>query len=262
MRLSINLPVSLPSLSPAQVEKQIFKNKMLAAVLALFGAASVHADATLTYELTAADGSKNTKKFSTARFYVRIDDPVDKESYLLFEAGKFFPLYAVNPVNSTYSRLTPEVTPYMSPQSRVHHGADKKAPGETAQTPETATKKPAPKLKPTKKQRRIAGIECRIVHELHQDKAVIEHCMANSARLGVTDREVITMARTFEMARNRDLGWLGTGSGDEAFVSIYSKDLRDNRVLQITAVSNKPLEAGYLRIPREYKQVTAEAKRQ
>ena len=94
----------------------------------------------------------------------------------------------------------------------------------------SATDLSTPPLKPTKKSRKVAGIECRVVHELENDKPVIEHCMANSARLGITEREVISMARTFEMARNRDLDWL-------------------------TAVSNKPLEQGYLRIPREYTEI-------
>jgi hypothetical protein len=79
--------------------------------------------------------------------------------------------------------------------------------------------------------------------------------MANSARLGITNREVITMARAFEMARDRKLGWLGTGTQDEEFISVQSKDLRDNRVLSLTTVSTEPLPEGYLRIPRDYQEI-------
>ena len=79
--------------------------------------------------------------------------------------------------------------------------------------------------------------------------------MANAARLKVTEREAITLARTFAMAREQQLGWLGTGSKDEEFVSIRSRDLRDNRTLELKSVSIAPLPAGYLRIPREYKQL-------
>lgn len=63
------------------------------------------------------------------------------------------------------------------------------------------------------------------------------------------------MARTFEMARNRDFGWLGVGTEDEEFVSVYSRDKRDNRVFQLTEVSTAPLPVDYLRITREYQQV-------
>mgnify|MGYP001812982343 FL=1 len=229
-----------------------------ALALATCSTSIARADATLTYELTDADGNKTVKKFSTARFYMRIEDATTPDQYLLFEAGKFFPLFAVNPTAKTYTRLTEEVIPFLSPQSRKHHGADKTSTNEdSAQTAESATK-PAPKFKPTKKTRKVAEVECRIVHELVDDKPAIEHCMANSARLGVTKREIITTARTFEMARNRDLGWLGVGTEDEEFVSVYSRDQRDNRVLQLTEVSTKPLAADYLRIPREYQQVQTE----
>jgi hypothetical protein len=217
------------------------------------------ADATLKYELTEADGSKVVKQFSIARFFVRIDDPADKDHFLLYQAGKFFPLFSVDQANSHYTRLTPAVTPYMSSNSREHHGADQTTDkGETRQASENRSS-PAPKLKPTKKTRKVAGIECRVVHELLDGKPVIEHCMANSARLNIADREVITMARALEMARNRNFGWLGIGTEDEEFVSLQSKDLRDNRVLQLTAVSTKPLDAGYLRIPRSFTEIKPEA---
>jgi len=228
------------------------------AALILSFNAPAGADATLTYELTSAGDSKTVKQFSMARFFVRIDDPAEKDQYLLFQAGKFFPLFSVDQANNTYTRLTSTVTPYMSPQSREHHGADQTdEQGGSKQQAETRQKQAAI-LKPTKKNRKVAGIECRVVEELADGKPVIEHCMANSARLGVTNRELITMARTFEMARSKNFGWLGTGTEDEEFISVQSKDLRDNRVLTLTTVSTKPLPQGYLRIPREYKEVKAE----
>jgi hypothetical protein len=242
------------------VSRSRFLKRFSIASLAL-AACSVspsYADAMLTYELTEADGAKAVKQFGVARFYARIDDPADQDRYLLYQAGKFFPLFAVDKAAGQYTRLTPEVTPFMSPQSREHHGADQKTEqGETKQTSETRAKS-APKLKPAKKNRKVAGIKCRVVHELEDDKPVVEHCMANSARLGITEREVITMVRTFEMGQNRDYGWLGIGTEDEEFISIYSRDLRDNRVLQLTEVSNKPLPADHLRVPREYKQAKSE----
>ena len=104
----------------------------------------------------------------------------------------------------------------------------------------------------------IAGIRCRVVHELRDGEAVMEHCMANSAALGVTKREVITLSRLFSMSRKMDFDWLGTGTKDEEFVAVQSRDLGNNRVLQLTSVSTKPLPAGYLRIPRSFKLVESD----
>jgi len=256
MRLSMNLTTLRTW--PLSASQPLKKLGLTAVALAACSLSMAHADATLTYELSGADGGKTVKKFSTARFFIRIDDPADKDQYLLFQAGKFFPLFSVDQANTNYTGLTSTVTPYMSPQSREHHGADQTdEQGESKQKAETRQKQAA-KLKPTKKNRKVAGIECRVVQELADGKPVIEHCMANSARLGVTDRELITMARTFEMARSKDFGWLGTGTEDEEFISVQSKDLRDNRVLTLTDVSTKPLPEGYLRIPRDYKQTKAE----
>ena len=108
--------------------------------------------------------------------------------------------------------------------------------------------------------RNIAGIRCRVVHELRDGEAVMEHCMANSAALGVTKREVITLSRMFSMSRKLDFDWLGTGTRDEEFVAVQSRDLGDNRVLQLTSVSTKPLPAGHLKIPRSFKLVESDAK--
>ena len=211
------------------------------------------ADATLTYELTEADGSKTTKKFSTARLYVRIDDSADEKRYQLFEAAKFFPLYSVNQAESSYTQLTPKVIPYMGPETMAKKAAD-------AHTPEIEAVKKAPPavLKPGNKKRTIAGIRCRVINEMLDGKPAIEHCMVNSANLDVTTREIISMARLFSMARDRDLGWMAVGTEDEEFISIQSRDLRTKRVFELTSISNKPLAQGYLRIPREYKQVKAE----
>lgn len=210
------------------------------------------ADATLTYELTEGDGSKSVKKFSTSRFYVRIDDPAQEKRFLLFEAGKFFPLYAVDQAKSTYTQLTPEVIPFMGPDTAAKKKADAHKP-----TVEPVEKAPKPVLKATNKKQTVAGISCRVVREVLNDEPVIEHCMANSARLDITKREVITMKRTFSMARDHQFGWLAVGTEDEEFISIQSRDLRSGKTFKLTSASNKPLAQGYLRIPREYKKVEA-----
>lgn len=76
---------------------------LCALVLGVCGAPAAYADATLTYELSGPETNKTVKKFSLARFFARIDDPAEAERYLLFQAGKFFPLYAVDKANQTYT---------------------------------------------------------------------------------------------------------------------------------------------------------------
>lgn len=250
------------------VEKPLRTTGIFALALVTCSTSIAHADATLTYELSGPDGEKMVKKFSTVNFFIRVDDPSTPDQHLLFQAGKFFPLFSVDAAERTYTRLTAEVIPYSGPRSREHHGADKTEanrgpvePGDNIISNEQTTqnaKNPAPTLRPTKKERQVAGVKCRVVQELADGEPVIEHCMANSARLGLTKREIITIARTFQMARNRDLGWLGVGTEDEEFVSVYSRDQRDNRVLQLTEVSTAPLPVDYHRIPRGYQQVKTE----
>ena len=242
-------PSALP-VSHRSVARSLLSGLCLCAFAAsLCMATMVRADATLTYELTGPDAGKTVKRFSMARFFIRIDDPADSERYLLYQAGKFFPLFSVDTSAGTYTRLTPPVTPYMSPESRTHHGADKRI---------AQRGKQAPVLRPTRKERTVAGIHCRVVHELQDGQPVIEHCMANSARLGVTDRDLINLARVFAMSREQGFDWLGAGSKDETFAAVQSRDLRDNRMLQLTTVSRRPPPAGYLRIPRDYREVSAD----
>jgi hypothetical protein len=114
---------------------------------------------------------------------------------------------------------------------------------------------PKTTLRLTKKNTKIAGIACRQVVELVGDEPVMTHCMADKARLGITEREIRTLARTFEMAREREFGWLGTATQDENFVSIASEDLKSKKTLKLHAVSTAALPTGHLRIPREFKQV-------
>jgi hypothetical protein len=256
-------------------------------------AGPVLADATFTYKLTEAGNAKTGKTISIARFFARIEDAGDAHGYLLYQAGKFFPLYQVDPTARTYTQLTEPVAPFLGPPQQKQPAEAANTGGEQAMTggkeppsrPGTeddsaagktpdpkqvtsaraANPSPAsqagsrtsmlPKLKATRKSLKVGGIPCRVILEMDNDEPAVEHCMANAARLKVTEREVITLARTFAMARARQLGWLGTGSRDEEFVSIRSRDLRDNRTLELESVSITPLPAGHLRIPREYKQL-------
>ena len=75
MKLSIYRPALLPrSLSEgkAMLSKRLGSFALL---LAACGVSVTQADATFTYELSGPDDTKTVKNFSTARFFVRIDDP-------------------------------------------------------------------------------------------------------------------------------------------------------------------------------------------
>ncbi|MGB5582315.1 MAG: hypothetical protein WBO93_01745, partial [Gammaproteobacteria bacterium] len=79
MRLSMNPTTLRPW--PLSARKPLKKLGLCAVALAACSLSMAHADATLTYELSGADGGKTVKKFSTARFFIRIDDPADKDQY-------------------------------------------------------------------------------------------------------------------------------------------------------------------------------------
>lgn len=263
------------------------------------------ADATLTYELSGPDGASTTKTLSIARFFARIDDTAKEGTYLIYQAGKFFPLYEVKPHDKAYTRLTPEVKPTLhagvqpapadaKPAASTEASAappvadtdkkpaeaDKQAaavssgvapetvkpvesgtpeqpvPGVKAAGPTEKTAEPLPKkpeLKASREKREIAGVECRVVEELKAGKTVLQHCMANKARLGITEREIRTLSRTFVMARERAFGWLGAATEDEEFVSIQTRDPETGTQLVLKHVSTEPLPQGHLKIPREYK---------
>jgi hypothetical protein len=245
-------------------------------------ASAVGADATLTYELTGPDGDKTSKTLSIARFFARVDDDSQPGIFLLYQAGKFFPLYRVNQARRTYTRLTPEVRPFLSlpgvsgpavvrPEPKPASGALEEAAsgpagadrdGEagdsgTAKVSAAANAAARTMLQPTGGRKTVGGVRCRVVQELEGDRPILEHCMANKADLGITEREIRTLARTFVMSRERGLGWLATATEDEAFVSVASRDLGGERTLKLAAVSRDPLAPGYLRVPREFKEVPA-----
>jgi hypothetical protein len=285
--------------------------RILSLITAIAGvyALNAHADAALTFELAGPTAESQTKTISLARFFARIDDPAEPNSFLLYQAGKFFPLYQVDQEAHTYTLLTPEVNPTLhaglppKPESTETESATtdtqktETAEAPTSDTsdqpsnPDNAEQKPAvaaessppqtppqaaekastetseaaaPEKNPkttlhlTPKSMDIAGINCRVVEELMDKQPIIKHCMADKARLGITEREIRTLARTFKMARDRDFGWLGTATKDEKFVSIASEDLSSHKKLTLQSISTKPLPSDYLRIPRDYTKTAKE----
>ena len=267
-------------------------------MLILATAAGARADATLDFRLAGGDGAaEQTLRIAVARFFARVEASAAPDGWWLYEAGKFFPLYRVNEAERTWTRLTPEVTPRLGPVSRsarpaaatggpAEDAADAAAaaaaePGtpEADQSPASAavddtataaaeastpaadggTAASAPEFALTGESDTVAGVRCRVVNELRDGAPVIEHCMAGKAALGITERELRTLARTFEMARERDFGWLATATADEAFISVRSRALDGGTRLTLVAVSTDPLPKGHLRVTRDYREVPATA---
>jgi hypothetical protein len=291
-----------------------------------------HADATLVYQLDDASDGKVEKTLSVSRFFVRIDSSDEEGRYLLFQAGKFFPLYSVNEKEETYTRLTPQVVARLGPESRTKgaqaqpaaeeakpigaedtraaaeeavpagpvsesgraaspdapaaaaaqttaaggspepapregddqdDGDDQAGADQTSEGEEEMAKKPAsttalaqePRFEASTKMDEVAGIACRVVLEIVGDKPTVEHCMANKAALGITERETRTLARLFVLARKRGWDWLGAATKDEEFVSIRSRRVGEDGSLTLKSVSTQALPADHLRIPRSYKEI-------
>ena len=279
------------------------------------GLTATLADATLVYELKGPDSEAVRKTLYASRFFVRAESSEDEGRFLLFQAGKFFPLYSVNQKERSYTLLTPPVKPTLGPASRTkgtgpqpapEAGPDAEASAAAAETspegkeaasvsdaPTTAVKAggdeaegaveaghpplehgtvehpaetqrpprlpPAPQFKPTPKTDEVAGVSCRVILELIDGEPAIEHCMANKAALGITEREVRTLARLLVMARERNLDWLGAATKDEQFISVSSRDLKRGKTLSLQSVSTAALPPGHLRVPRDYTEVKADS---
>ena len=252
------------------------RTKLMVALVVIAPFTSLaQADVTLEYSLSVGNETAVTKKISIARFFARVDSSDRPDEYLLFQAGKFFPLYRVNVAGGAYELLTPRVKPTLrtgvkeanaaAPRGEAGDKAnpstsqDKEANAADTEQLTAATSAPkdsldVPVFKPLRKMDEVVGIRCRMVLEMANEKPVVEHCMANTAGLGITEREARTLARLFVMAKKKGYGWVGTATKDEDFVSVRSKTTDQTSSLELVSVSTKALTPGYLRIPREYKE--------
>lgn len=267
------------------------RESFAAGALLLTVAAGAGADATLTYRLaTGTEQEARQLRIAVARFFARIESSAAPDGWWLVQAGKFFPVYWVDARDQTWTRLTPEVTARLGPANRASSSASAAAVDEpvdgTAALKESAPKEsvphdaapaqskpaettstPAPTPPPVRatsartfvpsaKRETVAGVHCRVVDEWRDGVATVQHCMANKAALGITEREMRTLARTFAIARERGFGWLGRATADEAFVSVRSRELDGDGSLVLESVSTDALPVGHLRIPRTYRQVS------
>jgi hypothetical protein len=250
------------------------------------GISVAYGDATLVYDVSGNDPDGASKTLSVSRFFVRVASSDQPQGYLLFQAGKFFPLFRVDEQSQTYTRLTPPVRPRLGPADRG--ASEQKAPADAQPRKPPASGDKAPKedaftdvpaeaeaseadgktppsagetgpaglqLQPTKRMETVGGVRCRVVTELMDGEPAVEHCMANKAALGVTEREARTLARLFDMARKRGWDWLPAATNDEEFVSVRSRRAADGASWTLESVSTAALPAGYMRISREFREL-------
>lgn len=271
------------------------------------------ADVTLVYGLKDGSSEAVEKQLYLSRFFARVDSSDEDGAYLLFQAGKFFPLYRVSEKERSYTLVTERARPTLQageqkpedagpsategaeqgaaaplqsatvpeavPEHRMDTESTEQAGMEPAEAqaaagasesmpvaapPETAeharTPGGPPKLpekaqfKPSGKNDVVGGVHCRIVNELIDGEPAIEHCMANKADLGITEREIRTLARLFILARELGYDWLGAATEDEDFVSVRSRALTRDKTLELRSASTDPLPVGHLRVPKDYKE--------
>jgi hypothetical protein len=101
----------------------------------------------------------------------------------------------------------------------------------------------------------VADVRCRVVMEFVDGEPAVEHCMANKAALGITERETRSLSRLFEMARKRGWDWLPAATGDEEFVSVRSRRAADGAAWTLRSVSTAALPAAHTRIPRDFREL-------
>ena len=206
--------------------------KIAAAILAASSVVpSAHADSTLVYELTGADGSKIQHTVSIRGAWLRIESkPKGKYDYTVMDTSRLL-MFEVDDKAKSFQvtrmgRLYWPVTPLN-----------------------------APKFKPIPKKQTVSGVPCQPVHEMGKDeKSIAQHCMTPGGPLGMGGREMITLSRLFMSARRIGLGWLGVATPDERQVSILSQR-PDGGKQEFKSVVHRPIAKTLFKVPNAYKRL-------
>lgn len=231
------------------------------AQLALLGglcnAASVHADATLVYQTTDADGGKTQHTFAITGRFVRVDMDTEPDRYWVIDAG----LLTMADVDQSTQRFTfeklprPEL-PAAAPSAKQETPATPRTGQDAEQAVQAApTLSPAPVLVPTRKKQNVAGVICRMVDEVAGDRPVARHCMAGTGPLGVTSREMVTLSRLFTVARRLELGWAGVATADERIASVDSHLGEGQAAQTLLSVSYDWIPDARMQVPKKYERV-------
>lgn len=224
-------------------------NKRLALLFTLvLGTTNVaYAETTLVYQLGDAHGATKEQTYTLHGRWVRVDD-TDKSNhdYLILDTG-FQIMHVVDAQNQTFTTFG---------ESHFHQGKQTQTASENAnakRAAERASKHPA--FKPTGMKDTVAGIRCNIVNEIVNDKPVAEHCMADTAVLGMNQREMITMTRFIMFSKDwTDPDWIAEQS-NEQFVSIRSRPTGGEATFQLKTVTHAIPPNDYFRVPPSYRKM-------
>jgi len=206
--------------------------RIIATVLAAYSIApSAHADSTLVYELTTADGSKIQHTIAIRGSWLRLEsEPKGTADYSLMDNARLL-MFEVDDQAKSYQ---------VTRMGRLYW---------------PATDLNAPRFKPIPKKQTVAGVRCQPVDEMDKDgKSIAEHCMATGGSLGLNAREMITLSRLFMSARRIGLGWPGVATPDERQASILSQTPDGGR-LEFKSVVHRPVSKTLLKIPETYKRL-------
>lgn len=206
------------------------------------------ADTTLVYKLTGTQGEEIEHTYNIRVRFMRVDSNAESQPYSLILDAGFMIMHVVDDDKKVFSTYG---------ESPYHQ--DRKMPeksGHDANLKQVARKPVvAPILKPTGKKDTVAGVRCMIVNEIVNDMPVAEHCMADAYALGMTPREVITMARLIDFSKAwTDPDWIAVQS-NEKYISIRSRPAGGDVTFMLEAVSHETASRDYFRVPPEYQKL-------
>ena len=193
---------------------------------------SAHADSTLVFESTAADGSKTEHTIALSGRWLKLESkPKAKADYVIMDTGRLL-MFEVNDEEKSFQ---------VTRMGRLYW----------PQTPLNT-----PRFKPMRKKQTVSGVACQRVHEMGPGKEpVAEHCMSAGGPLGLNAREMITLSRLFMSARRMGLpGWIGVATPEERQVSILSQNPEGVKQA-FKSVSHKPLSGDLMKVPTGYKRL-------
>lgn len=214
---------------------------------------AINAETTLVYELVDSQGAAKEQTYTLHGRWVRVNNSNENETaenYFLLDSG-FMIMHVVDDEKGEF--FTFGESPHH--QSRTVP----KTPAADATTKQLTEKKADKSvLKPTGKKDTVAGVQCRVVNEVLNDKPVAEHCMADVVALQMTPRELITMARLIEFSKEwTDPDWIAAQS-DEKYVSIRSRPVDGDANFILKSVSHELPPVDYFRIPPAYKKLDSD----
>ncbi|MEN8760799.1 MAG: hypothetical protein ABF290_00090 [Thiogranum sp.] len=219
---------------------------------------TAHADTTLVYELVDAAGEKTQQTYTIRGRFLRVDKDAETSKNFLLLDGGFLYMNVVDGEKGTFTTFGD------SPYHQGQRLPAKPKPGNTAATGSeqagkaNAKSPPLSVLSPTVQKDSVAGIRCRIVNELRDGTPVAEHCLADPAALGMTPRELISMARLIEFAKQRtDPDWIAIQS-DEQFITIRSRPAEGEPTFVLKSVSHEIASRDLFRVPPAYQKLEPE----